>query len=135
MSIQTTLSSKKFADTLRKFIANDNKHTSGCEKRLFNMLITKENNVITVKNNLMKTVLVITEEKDGQSSYLMRFSNAITLNRLMAAIEMLGWQGFEFESKGGITRLKTANGKPITLNSSLLYSKAELDEIKGDSND
>lgn len=135
MSIQTTLSSKKFADTLRKFIANDNKHTSGCEKRLFNMLITKENNVITVKNNLMKTVLVITEEKDGQSSYLMRFSNAITLNRLMAAIEMLGWEGFEFESKGGITRLKTTNGKPITLNSSLLYSKAELDEIKGDSND
>lgn len=126
---QTNTAGKKFADTLGRFMTNEAKHTDGCEKRVSNMKISKIDNIITVKNNTMKTVLTITEHEDNQFSYLMRFVNATTLNRLLAVKEMLNWNNIELESEGGITYLKTTDGERITLNSGLFYSKEDLEEM------
>lgn len=126
MTTEINISSKKFAAIVHSFIKNEPKHTNGCEKRIANMLITKDDNVIVVKNNTMKTVLIVEQPNQEDINCAMRFVNATTVNRLAAIIDILGWHDIQVESKKGIIYLLTQNGKMEKLNSSKLYSKEEL---------
>ena len=118
-----------FADIVNKFMTNEDKYVDGYEARVVNMFIRKEDGVITVKNPTAKIVMVITPKEDDSFEFQMRFANATTYTRLMAVKEMLQWDGFNVIFEGGIPFLLTNKQIRVTLNSGLLYSKTELEEM------
>lgn len=118
-----------FADIVNKFMTSEDKYVDGYEARVVNMFIRKENGIITVKNPTAKIVMVITPKEDDSFEFQMRFANATTYTRLMAVKEMLHWDGFNVIFEGGIPFLLTNKQIRVTLNSGLLYSKTELEEM------
>lgn len=121
-----------FADIVNKFMTNEDKYVDGYEARVVNMFIRKEDGVITVKNPTAKIVMVITpkeDDSDDSFEFQMRFANATTYTRLMAVKEMLHWDSFNVIFEGGIPFLITNKQIRVTLNSGLLYSKTELEEM------
>lgn len=118
-----------FADIVNKFMTNEDKYVDGYEARVVNMFIRKEDGVITVKNPTAKIVMVITPKEDDSFEFQMRFANATTYTRLMAVKELLQWDGFNVIFEGGIPFLLTNKQIRVTLNSGLLYSKTELEEM------
>ena len=118
-----------FADIVNKFMTSEGKYVDGYEARVVNMFIRKENGIITVKNPTAKIVMVITPKEDDSFEFQMRFANATTYTRLMAVKEMLQWDGFNVIFEGGIPFLLTNKQIRVTLNSGLLYSKTELEEM------
>lgn len=118
-----------FADIVNKFIINEDKYIDGYEARVVNMFIRKEDGIITVRNPTAKIVMVITPKEDDGFEFQMRFANATTYTRLMAVKEMLQWDGFNVIFEGGIPFLLTNKQIRVTLNSGLLYSKTELEEM------
>lgn len=129
MNQQSNKQGEYFADIVNKFMTNEGKYVDGYDARVVNMFIYKADGVITVKNNTAKVVLIITPVESDKFDFKMRFVNATTHNRLMAIKELLGWDSFNVVVEGGIPFLITNNHQRITLNSGILYSKTELEEM------
>ena len=128
MSKQSNKQGEYFADIVHKFMKNEVRYTDGCDARAVNMFIYKEDGVITIKNPTSRVAMIITPQ-DDDFIFQMRFVNATTYSRIMAVKELLGWDGFNVVFEGGIPFLIAQGGKRITLNSGLLYSKTELEEM------